>query len=174
MSQESSRNVSFYPLIWIHVRYVNMIFKYSDRQIFRRGVTTTHSRSATHRWGELFCFICQLCLSHPLVSLSCISDHHLSWYGPEFDLDVPAVASSTAPSGTFGPCHKNLTLCRFIRFVCLLVNLQTAGVLAPRWPLMAPHQSNSWPVLCPRCERSQESASDMFYRPRRGGPRGTF
>lgn len=151
-----------------------MIFKYSDRQIFRGGVKRTHSRSATHRWGEFFRFVCQLCLPHPQVSLSCISNHHLRWYGPEFDLEVPAVAPSTALSGTFGPCHKNLTFCWFIRFVCHLVNLQTAGVLALRWPLMALHQSNSWPVLCPRCERSQESASGMFHRPLRGGPRGTF
>lgn len=96
-----------------------MIFKYSDRQIFRGGVKRTHSRSATHRWGEFFRFVCQLCLPHPQVSLSCISNHHLRWYGPEFDLDVPAVAPSTALSGTFGPCHKNLTFCWFIRFVVI-------------------------------------------------------
>lgn len=71
----------------------------------------------------------------------------------------------------FWPLSQKLTFCRFTQFVCHLVNLQTAGVAALRWPPMARHQVNSWPELCPRCEGSQESAPDMLYRPLRWGPR---
>lgn len=71
----------------------------------------------------------------------------------------------------FWPLSQKLTFCCFPQFVCHWVNLQTAGVPALSWPPMAPHQVNSWPELCPRCEGSQESAPDMLYRPLRRGPR---
>lgn len=63
LSQESSRNVSFYPLIWIHVRYINMIFKYSDRQIFRSGVKTTQLLCYTQVRGAFLFYLSALFVS---------------------------------------------------------------------------------------------------------------
>lgn len=82
---------------------------------------------------------------------------------------TPSPPTRPRPRRDFWPLSQKLTFCLFTQFVCHLVNLQTAGVPALRWPPMAPHQVNSWPELCPRCEGSQESAPDMLYRPLRRG-----